>query len=255
VSHTLAFVDPRYLANHVRIARRLEPGSLFLWREVIRREPVLRAYRLRATGQTVHLRHRTPDLGGLTEVYIQGNYEFPERIARVVGSVGAPLRAVDLGANIGLFGLRLLAHRPDARIIALEPDQQNAAVLRATISSSGSDGWSLVQACAATADGTVLFRQGQFLESRIADEGDAVRAVDVFPLLATADLIKIDIEGAERPILEDERFATLDAHVLYLEYHPPHPREVITRLITAAGYTIEPFEERLPGVGELWAWK
>jgi FkbM family methyltransferase len=248
-------VDPRYLANHLRIASRLRPGSLFLWREVIRRKRVLRAYRLRATGQTLHLRHRTPDLGGLTEVYIRGNYEFPDRVAAIVATVGSPLRAVDLGANIGLFGLRLLAHRPDARIVAVEPDQQNAAVLLATISSNGSDAWSLVQACAATADGTVRFRQGQFLESRITDDGDDVPAVDVFPFLATADLIKIDIEGAERPILEDERFATLGAHVLYLEYHPPHPREVITRLITAAGYTIEPFEERLPGVGELWAWK
>jgi FkbM family methyltransferase len=245
----------RHLGHHLRIARRVEPGLLYLWRELIRRRFSLRRYRLRATGQTIHLRHRTQDLTGFAEIFVRGNYDFPARIASLLDAVPPPLMAVDLGANIGLFGVRLLAEHPDAHIVAFEPDPQNAEVLRATAASNHSDKWSVVEACAGTANGSVLFQHGHFLESRIAPDGEPVPVADVFPALATANLIKIDIEGAEQAILADDRFRSLGAEVVCLEYHPPHQSADILRLLGAAGYTVEPFAERLPGVGELWAWK
>ena len=244
-----------HLGHHLRLARRIERGPLFLWREVVRRRPSLQRYRLRATGQPIYLRHRTQDLTGFAEIFVRGAYDFPARIASVLQNVPAPLKAVDLGANIGLFGVRLLAQRPDAQIVAFEPDPHNAEVLRATIASSGSDTWSVVEACAGTASGSVPFQHGQFMESRIDPGGDPVPVVDVFPALATANLVKIDIEGAEHDILADDRFRSLEAQVVCLEYHPPHQRADVLRRLEDAGYTVEPFEERLPGVGELWAWK
>jgi FkbM family methyltransferase len=244
-----------HLGHHLRLARRIERGPLFLWREVIRRRPSVQRYRVRATGQAVHLRHRTQDLTGFAEIFVRGSYDFPARIASVLQNVPAPLKAVDLGANIGLFGVRLLAQRPDAQIVAFEPDPQNAEVLRATMADNDPDRWSFVEACAGTANGSVPFQPGHFLESRIAADGEPFPVADVFPALATANLIKIDIEGAELAILSDDRFRSLAAEVVCLEYHPPHQRADILRLLDAAGYTVEPFEERLPGVGELWAWK
>jgi hypothetical protein len=80
-------------------------------------------------------------------------------------------------------------------------------------------------------------------------------AVDVFPYLAEAALIKIDIEGAEMPLLTDPRFAELSAKIVLLEYHPPHSRMAVVGALEHAGYTVDPFDERLPGIGELCAWK
>ena len=51
--------------------------------------------------------------------------------------------------------------------------------------------------------------------------------VDVFPYLAAADLVKIDIEGSEWEILADARFAGIAARVLVLEYHPQGSSEMI----------------------------
>lgn len=233
----------------------IEPAPKYLWHELVLRKQVLRAYRIRETKQILHVRHRSPDLGSVVEVVVERNYDFPPRISEVVSRIDPPLRAVDLGANIGMFGLRLLAQRPDSRLVAVEPDPSNAKVLRATIMASGCPHWSVIEACAAPADGTVRFKAGDYTASRVSEEGDPFPAVDIFPILADADLIKIDIEGSERALLGDARFAALDARVVYLEYHPPHPRWLITELLAAAGYTVEPFEEHHPGYGELWAWK
>jgi FkbM family methyltransferase len=248
-------MDPRYLGHHLRIAREIAPAPRYFWRELVQRKSVLGTYQIRETNQTLHFRHRSPDMGTLTEVLIHRNYDFPASIGEVMRTIDPPLTVVDLGANIGLFGLRILAQRPDAWIVSVEPDPENAAVLRATVDASGCRSWSVIEACASTADGFLPFKRGDYLGSRVSEAGDPVRAIDVFRHLAAADLIKIDIEGSERALLEDDRFATLPASAIYLEYHPPHSRELVTDLLASAGYTIEPFEERGPGLGELWAWR
>jgi FkbM family methyltransferase len=244
---------PRHIPDQLRRARVLEPGWRFLWREVVARRPVQRTYRLRRSGQRVVLRHRTPDLGGLTEVFVNDDYAFGEDVLAALPA-GRPVRVVDLGANIGLFGLKLLAARPDAQIVAVEPDPANARVLRETIEQNDAQpSWRVIEACAAAEDGVRSFVAGEYLTSRIGPGGIEVRAIDVFPLLEDADLIKIDIEGAERDLLADPRFASLEARVLYLEYHPPHSREEIVGLLRAAGFEPAPFTESHPGYADLHA--
>jgi hypothetical protein len=89
--------------------------------------------------------------------------------------------------------------------------------------------------------------------SSLSETGEEFPAVDVFPMLKDADLVKIDIEGAEWAILTDPRFRELSAAALFLEYHPPHTREDIVSTLEQAGWRVLPFEERSPGLGELWA--
>jgi hypothetical protein len=79
--------------------------------------------------------------------------------------------------------------------------------------------------------------------------------VDVFPIIRSAAVVKIDIEGAERNILADARFLDLEARLIAIEYHPPLPREWVEERFRAAGFTVERFEERAPGLGEFWAWR
>ena len=142
--------------GHLRRAVRLKPSVRFLWRELGVRQEVMERISW-GTGQPLHLRHQTQDLTGFTEVFVRRNYDFPPAIEATLQEVPAPVGAVDLGANIGLFGVRLLAQRPDAEMIAVEPDPANAEVLRATIARSDAVArWSVIQACAGITDGTVL---------------------------------------------------------------------------------------------------
>jgi methyltransferase FkbM-like protein len=50
-----------------------------------------------------------------------------------------------------------------------------------------------------------------------------VPTVDLFAAIGNepVSLLKMDIEGGERTLLADPRFATLDVHMLLLEWHDP----------------------------------
>jgi FkbM family methyltransferase len=249
-------VHPRYITLHARHASRLRSPARYLWREVVARRQVLASYRLRESGRTLHLRHRTQDLGSFHEVFVKRNYDPPPPALEILSALPDGFLAADLGANIGLFGVRLLGLRPDARIVAFEPDPANLAVLRATVAANGAaDRWQVIDACALTADGNVAFRSGEFLHSRVIDGPPNVRALDVFPLISQAGLIKIDIEGSEGSILADDRFLSLEARLIAMEYHPPHPRSWVEDRFRTAGFTVQPFRERASGLGEFWAWR
>lgn len=228
----------------------------YLWQEVVVRRRVLGAHRLRGSGRPLHFRHRTPDLGGFHEVFVQRNYDPPPPALAILQSLPGNFLAADLGANIGLFGIRLLELRPDARLVAFEPDPGNAEVLRANIAANdATERWRLIPACAGVRDGAVAFRAGDFLSSQIIDGPPTTDVADVFPFIRSAEIVKIDIEGAERDILADPRFLDLEARLIALEYHPPLPRAWVERRFREAGFTLERFDERLPGVGEFWAWR
>ena len=121
----------------------------------------------------------------------------------------------------------------------------------------------MIAACADVRDGTVPFGISEFTTSRIESTSTAttVPAVDVFPYLDDVDLLKIDIEGAEWPLLADSRFATVPASAIALEYHPHNCPEadagsLARRLLEQAGYrTVETGFELPPGHGMLWAWR
>jgi FkbM family methyltransferase len=237
-------------------------GSLrFVARELSGRHRVAR-YELRASGHTVHLRHNTADPHVLDEVFYSRHYDLPEPVERFLRALGRPPVIVDLGANIGLFGVLMLWRWPDARIIGFEPDHANAEIHRRSLADSGAGTWELVEAAASTAEGHLPFRSGEYSRSRIEESTstEQVAAVDIFPHLQAADLAKIDIEGGEWPILGDERFASLQTPVLVLEYHPDlcpadDPREAAFAAVQRAGYRTSVTRELGPGQGMLWAWR
>lgn len=222
-------------------------------RNELRPGRVVATYRLRESGVAIALRHHTGDVMVLDEIFSQREYQLPEGIVLAEG-----LNAIDLGANIGLFGAWLLGVCPSARIVGYEPDPGNAAVHRLTIEANGlGDRWRLVEAFAGTHDGTTQFTAGLHAVSH-EGEGIEVPVVDVLPELLEADLVKIDVEGAEWPILTDPRFRDLSASVVVLEYHgdgcpDPDPAQSAEQALSAAGFEVL-HTARKPafGAGILW---
>jgi FkbM family methyltransferase len=210
------------------------------------------------------VRHRTSDVFVFHEVFNQRVYD--DLFGGSSRARGRQLRVIDLGAHVGLFCARAAAALPHAHITAVEPDRANQAILRQTAALNRShDEWDVVEACAHVRSGTVEFIADGSWVSRVAGVGEppvglessdqanpsTVAAVDAFELIDGADIVKMDIEGSEWPILSDPRFRHVRIGRLLVEYHPwACPEEdstwMITNLMERAGFEVLPMEEWSP---------
>ena len=252
------------LVDTARLARLVREPLRFTLRQALRRRRLGR-YRLRVSRIPVYLRHNTPDMNTLDEIFRHGHYDLPRPVEEVLEATPGTVRIVDLGANVGLFGAFALGVFPDARIVGFEPEPSNADMHRRTIGAREADGrWVLVEAAAAGADGTVSFSADGFTTGHVGEGELTVPAVDVFPYLDAVDLLKIDVEGAEWNLLADPRFAEVPAGAVALEYHPrgcpsEDPRSFAHKLLRDCGYETadhdSPSFAGLEGQGMVWAWK
>lgn len=127
-----------------------------------------------------------------------------------------PVRTiVDAGANVGYSVLWFALRYPGARILAIEPDPANFALLARNC--AGLPGVELVHGALWHEEGQVALvteAEGRPLRSwgtrTVAAAADAAAAVPCFTLdgladrhgLERIDYLKLDIEGAEREVLE-----------------------------------------------------
>ncbi len=249
--------------------------------------PRVRPYRLRDSRMVVHIRHPLLDIWVLEEVFRFQVYDPPPEAARVLEALGRPVNILDLGGNVGLFGLFARTRFPNANLVSFEPDPGNARLLSACIKSNALEAsWRLVESCAATRGGTVEFISSHHLSRMVRASDDSLAAkheriaaalpflentpllqaerrevasADVFPFLRDADFVKIDIEGSEWEILADPRFAEVAASVVVLEFHPAYSpgadaEAMVRRTLGGAGYATGP---TVPSddAAVLWAWK
>lgn len=179
----------------------------------------------------VGIRLGTTDWYILEEVFLRRVYEpardaAPPRVATVL----------DLGANVGMTTLLWNAWWPSARIVAVEPDPENLDQLRRNAARAGLGGrLSIVRACATGSARTVyLDRSGGEAAYHLAESGaaeDSVPGRTVYDILRETacervDLLKCDIEGAEREVFAQcsswiDRVASLVVEV-HDDYRPEH---------------------------------
>lgn len=253
----------------MRAASAVRPAGGFVANQI--RSPHVRRYRLRGSGLSVAIRHRSRDVAILNEIFggTGGviSYAAPPDVVASLDSADAP-KIMDLGANIGLFGLYVLGRWPTAQVTAFEPDPENAALLEQTIAANNLQSrWHVHRSACSNVPGTIPFVAGLLSEARMADAGDVgtidVPMVDLFTEDHDVDLLKMDIEGGEWPILIDARLPELKARAVVLEWHTrgcpeSDPHAAAVRLLRGAGYT------RTLDVGDspaghsggvMWAWR
>jgi FkbM family methyltransferase len=229
------------------------------------------AYRLRGSGLTILLRHRTRDIDVLNEIFGgtagRQSYAPPPAVASALDASGAP-KVLDLGANIGLFGAYVLSRWPGAEVRSYEPDPANLNVLTSMIAVNRlEERWSVAGAAVANQACEMRFARGLCADSHLLEESPtgpvgqtiSVRAVDVFAEDHDVDVMKMDIEGGEWAVLTDPRLATLKAGALVLEWHSrgcpePDARAATIRLLRAAGYARLEEVETGAENGLIWAW-
>jgi len=237
-------------------ARLVSTPFAYAYRELVR--PALGDYRLRRSRVRFSIRHRSGDVDIFRKFYAYRYYEWPLEVRDKLRQLGRPVNTLDLGANVGLFEVHAREQLVIGRVVAFEPDPANSAVLERVRDANG-ENWEVVKACESNRDGMVTFKSGAHNFSRIDRDGDfTVPAVDVFPYIEQADLVKMNIEGSEWEILQDPRLTSTDA-VWIVEYHrirnPDGDIAALARnLFERCGYTTS-IAVSHHGNGLVWAWK
>ncbi len=237
-------------------ARLVTTPLRYAYHELLR--PATADYTLRRKGTRFTVRHRSGDIDIFRKFYGYKYYEWPAAVMAKLRALDRPLKVVDLGANIGFFQIHARGQLPIGEVTCFEPDPSNSGVLE-HVRDLNDAGWQIIRACASNEEGTVRFRTGGHNFSRIDSEGDLeIPALDVFPIVDEADLVKMNIEGSEWEILDDPRLSE-NAAVWIVEYHrmrnpDPDIISLVHRQFERAGFTTH-LAMSVEDNGLLWAWK
>jgi FkbM family methyltransferase len=177
---------------------------------------------LKGMEKRILIRGGTTDIRCLEKVFLEGEYGLPFDLN--------PKLIVDAGANIGMATLHFARQYPQARVVAIEPEDSNFAILQRNcgwlpnavliqgalwpvkralqIQDHAVDSWS--------------FRVG---EQSSAKNGASISAVTIPEILdrmgaEQIDLLKIDIEGAELELFSIRAEEWIDrVNMIAIELH------------------------------------
>jgi len=165
---------------------------------------IVRKFPLSLDGRPIYVREGSPDRETIDWVLVQENYAFVEQ------DVPDPRLIVDCGAYAGYSTLYFLTAYPNARVIALEPDERNFELCRRNLLHYG-DRVTLMHAAVWPEPAELVLRKGELGDRRQwgtavrlprPGEKTDVRGVDVPEILrasgfAVIDLLKLDIVTSE----------------------------------------------------------
>jgi FkbM family methyltransferase len=158
---------------------------------------------LRMLNRHVTIRPGTSDLRCLGKVFVDYEYVIPFETN--------PKLIVDAGANIGLATLYFSSKFPRTKIIAIEPEQSNYDLL--VRNCSGMTNVTTWHAAVWNTDASLQIanpdaEKWAFTVTPGRSNGCGIKALTVPQILAqsghdTIDILKLDIEGAERELFQD----------------------------------------------------
>lgn len=199
---------------------------------------------------------RACDMPGVEDVFIAREYAFLEPLLHRLSDPAI----LDVGANVGGFTLFVYAHCPSARVLAVEPAPDTAALLRRNVTSRSGRRCDVIQAAVSTSAGEVSFADaGASVSRRIVAPGAGTRvpAVRLSDLIARSErvaLLKLDIEGMEQPVLEQAWPDLSRVDALVVEVHPgASDVDAVHRLLAASFAHVNAMRKGQPGKSLLFA--
>jgi FkbM family methyltransferase len=166
---------------------------------------------------------------------LTGSYE-PEVSAALRGELTEGATFVDIGANIGWFSLLAASLvGPTGRVIAIEPNPRNVALLRQSAKDNGFENIDVVAVALGERPGAAALETDGSNGRLILVDGPPTQAVEASFVVATypldtvlsevgagrVDAIKIDVEGAEPLVLRGAtRTISESRPVLVSEFYP-----------------------------------
>jgi FkbM family methyltransferase len=229
--------------------------GLLLWlrlrQHVRKQEGALHVVRVPGLNHPVALRAKTSDVGVFHQVFVDGELEFNLNLS--------PSRIIDAGANIGLASLYLASRFPEAKILALEIEEANFELLRRNTASYPNITCLRKALWSGTANLTIANPTAEPWSFRVSrstkEDEEGLSAVGVKDLVEMfegrrVDLLKIDIEGAEKEVFEHGMDQWIDqVDTIAVELHDRFEpgcskalvdslRDRVYRLYTLGEYTV-----------------
>lgn len=183
-------------------------------------------------GMPIQVRPGTADVFPVDDTFGAGYHRSPWNLPE------RPV-IVDLGANIGLTVLDYGLTYPEPTIVGVELDEHNARLARLNTAHVASA--RIIHGGVAATEGIVTYDTADTNAYVISQAGDRTApAITVAGLLkqlggGDIDLLKMDIEGAEREVLADgAAWASSVRHIL-VETHPPYTSKECLRDLRRLG--------------------
>ncbi len=175
--------------------------------------------KLKSLAHPFTLRRTAPQINGLMQNVMRGEYD------RWLGGLN-PSVIVDAGTYIGDLTCHWATRYPTARIVALEPNPESFARASQNLRPYG-DRVTLIQSGLGDHEGHCSIsgaEMGAHLVKGSSTEGQTIRVTTVNGLmdelgLGSVDLLKLDIEGAEREVLATASRWISRVKILVVEFH------------------------------------
>jgi FkbM family methyltransferase len=194
-------------------------------------------------GRPLHLRAGTADVAvvrnlAVTEPHLPPDDFVPGEVALVW----------DLGAHIGVAAVDYAVRWPGARVVAVELEPANAALCRRNLASFG-ERCEVIEQAVWPEDGTVTIAGAETdVDTNafaVAENGAGAREVPSISLTtlleragdgATVDLVKLDVEGAEKRILRESTGWAQRVRTMLVEVHGDYTAEACEADLRALGF-------------------
>lgn len=159
---------------------------------------------------------------------------------------GEPQVIVDLGANVGLAALALAAQFPNARIVCVEPHPATAELLRHNLACLGSRAQVFEAAVSDTPGRMRLTLAAEHYNASLVRGGTEGIEVDTLTMeqlmeragITTIDVLKMDIEGAEKLILPARPAWLKQVGLLLTELHDGYGFTELERDLADSGLQV-----------------
>ncbi|MDP6526596.1 MAG: FkbM family methyltransferase [Kiritimatiellia bacterium] len=186
-------------------------------------------------------RKGTTDRAAFSQVFIEDQYG-------CVDPRQQPRSVVDCGANAGYASAYFLSRFPGSRLVAVEPDESNYALLEKNLRPYA-DCVTLLRAAVWSRPANLMMfgENGAWLRrARECVQGETpdVAGVEMESLVSKSgsegvDVLKIDVEGAETDIFRADCGGWLpEVSMIAIELHDEESKEVFERTVVPFGFSI-----------------
>lgn len=219
-------------------------------------------------GQTVRLNMRNDgDYAIAHELFLDHQYRYCDEVIRKAENA-----IIDIGGHLGFFSLYASLLNPRVPIYSFEPHNGNFELLKKNLKENRVKNVTAKNLAVSDQVGEVelLISQEDLNHSIVhaiepTNEVQKAQSTTLEKILSRhelgqVDLLKIDCEGAEFPIIEDSPSTVFEKlSNIFLEYHdwvPNGNHRRLKKFLEGQGYKVQDFpNSKMPELGFLWGQK
>jgi FkbM family methyltransferase len=193
------------------------------------------------------------DIDIFYEIFWKHVYEIPFKFPNEIKTI------VDLGAHIGFASIFFRTKFPDSKIYAVEASKENYILLKDNLKNFKNTHH--LHAAIFTEDGSVKFNDSGFsYNSKLSSDGESIDAISMNTLMKKnniekINLLKIDIEGAEKLILKENNTWLENVENIIIEIHDDYTIKNLEEDLQKFGFTIYEPSNQLGSLKNIFATK